>query len=178
MRKAAGKPGLQPLRLARQRLYLQRSLFRTDIDAIELTLRRAPSLPDPEALTEYEQAFDLHAGEFLEGELFTWASDYRNEHRQRMLAAMRRAAELAEQLGESERALNVHRLILDREPTDEAAARGVMRHLAAAGDGNAARKVYRELTESLQAELDDPRAAPGAETRALYAELFGGGATG
>ncbi len=177
LREAAGKPDLQPLRLARQRLYLQRSFFRTDIDAIELTLRRAPSLPDPAALVEYERVFELYSGEFLEGELFTWASDYRNEHRERILAGMRHAAEIAEQLGESERALNVHRMILDREPTDEAAARGVMRHLAAAGDANAARKVYRELTESLQAELDDPRAAPGAETRALYAEVIGGGAT-
>jgi len=174
LRKAAGKPDLQPLTLARQRLYLQRSLLRTDIDAVELTLRRAPSLPDPEALAEYERAFELYSGEFLEGELYTWASDYRNEHRQRILAAMRQAIEIAELLDESERALNLHRLILDREPTDEAAARGVMRHLAATGDGNAARKVYRELTESLQAELDDPRAAPGAETRALYAELIRG----
>src|SRR5690606_22761372 len=101
-----------------------------------------------------------------------------NEHRQRVLAAMRQAAEIAEQLGESERALNLHRLILDREPTDEAAARGAMRQLVLAGDGNAARKVYRELTESLQTELDDPRAAPGAETRALYTELIQGESTG
>lgn len=173
LRRAAAKPDLQPLSLARQRLHLQRSLFRTDIDALELTLRRAAGLPDREALAEYERAFDLCSGEFLDGELYPWVGEYRTEHSQRMLGALRHAAEIAEQLGESVRALALLRRILDREPTDEAAARGVMRHLVAAGEGNAARMVYRELTESLQAELDDPRAAPGAETRALYAELIG-----
>lgn len=177
LRKAAGRPDLQPLSLARQRLHLQRSLFRTDIDALESTLRRAASLPERDALAEYERAFDLYSSEFLEGELYSWVGDYRIEHAQRMLGALRRAVAIAEQLGESERAVRLHRLTLEREPTDEAAARGVMRHLAAAGDCNAARKVYRALTESLQSELDDPRAAPGAETRALYEELIAGEAT-
>ena len=172
LRKAAGKPDLQPLTLARQRLHLQRSLFRTDLDALESALRRAASLPDGEALAEYERAFDLYSGDFLEGELYSWVGDYRTEHGERMLSAARRGVAIAEQLDEPERAMRFHRLILEREPTDEAAARGVMRYLAASGEGNAARKVYRALTESLQTELDDPRAAPGAETRALYAQLL------
>lgn len=172
LRTAAAKPDLQPLSLARQRLHLQRSHFSTDIDALELTLRRAASLPDRDALAEYERAFDLYSGEFLEGELYSWVRDYRTEHVQRMLTASRRAVAIAEHRGDAQRAVLLYRRILADEPTDEAAVRGLMRHLAAAGDGNAARKVYQTLTDSLQTELDDPRAAPGEETRAVYDELM------
>ena len=57
-------------------------------------------------------------------------------------------------------------------PLPVPAARGRMRHLAAFRDTNGIRKVFKALTEALQRELDDPRAAPAHETRELLAELL------
>ena len=57
-------------------------------------------------------------------------------------------------------------------PLPVPAARGRMRHLAAFRDTNGVRKVFKALTEALRRELDDPRAAPGQETRELLAELL------
>src|SRR5690606_21074326 len=87
------------------------------------------------------------------------------------LEAARRAADIAERRGEGVRAASFYRLILNQEPADESAARGWMRHLAASGDINGARKVFKSLAEALQRELEDPRAGPASETREVLAEL-------
>ena len=83
-----------------------------------------------------------------------------------------RGAAIAERLGERERAALLYGVVLEQDPTDEAAARGRMRHLAAFRDTNGVRKVFKALTEALRRELDDPRAAPAQETRELLAELL------
>lgn len=69
------------------------------------------------------------------------------------------------------RATTFYQAILEREPTDEDAARGLMRCFATLGDVNGARKAFKALSEALQRELDDRRAGPSAETRALLSEL-------
>jgi len=174
LRSAAANSGMQPITTARQRLQLQSgAVFRVDVDAFESSLRRASTLTDMDALEQYERAVALYRGEFLQGELFTWAEAYRGDYRQRLIDAARRGAALAERLEERQRAARLFQTVLDYEPADEDAVRGWMRQLGAVGDINGARKIYKALTEALQRELDDPLAAPAAETRALLADLVG-----
>ena len=174
VRSAAGDAGLQPVITARQRYQLQVALFRVDLDEFESAVRRASALADAEALAEYERAAALSGGDFLEGEPFPWLDAYRADYRLRAAEAAGRGAQVAERLGERERAALLYRAVLEREPTDEAAARGLMRQLAAARDVTGVRKVFKALTEALRRELDDPGAVPGPETRALLADLLAG----
>ena len=172
VRSAAGDDELQPVVTVRQRYELQTALFRIDLDEFESALRRAAALPDVDALAEYERAAALCRGDFLEGEPFPWLDAYRADYRRRVSDGASRGAAIAERLGERERASLLYRVVLAQEPTDEAAARGLMRHLAAARDANGVRKVFKVLTEALKRELDDPLAAPGQETRELLAALL------
>ena len=176
LRTAASADGLQPLIAVRQRLQLQPSLFAVDLDAFDAAIRRAADLPPDEAIEEYERAIRLYEGEFLEGEFFTWLEPYRMDYRRRLLDAAREAAGIAEGMGAHLRAAPLHRAILEREPTDEDAARGLMRCLARSGDVVGARKTFKALSEALAEELGDARVRPSAETRALLAELSGAGA--
>ena len=176
VRSAAGSDELQPVVTARQRYELQTALFRIDLDEFESALRRAAALADVDALAEYERAAALCRGDFLEGEPFPWLDAYRADYRRRAADGASRGAAIAERLGERERAALLYGVVLEQDPTDEAAARGRMRHLAAFRDTNGVRKVFKALTEALQRELDDPRAAPAHDTRELLAELLAPGA--
>jgi DNA-binding SARP family transcriptional activator len=178
LRTAGGDNEIQPLVAARQRLQLPSALFAVDLDVFDAALRHAVGLPDSEALDEYERALGLYVGDFLEGEFFTWLDSYRMDYRQRFIDAARRAAEIAEGLRESVRAAMFHRVVFEREPTDEEAARGLMRCLADANDIVGVRKAFKTLSEALVDELDDAGARPSAETRALLAELVGAAANG
>ena len=95
-------------------------------------------------------------GEFLKGEFFTWLEPYRMDYRRRLLDAARSAGAMAEGMGDAARAVAFHRAILEREPTDEDAARGLMRCLARCGDVAGARTAFEELSQALVDELDDP----------------------
>ncbi len=174
VRTAAGDGALQPVLAAPHRYQLQPALFRIDLDAFDTALRRAGALADGAALDEYERAVEIYAGALLEGESFPWIESYRQDCRQRMLDGGHRALALAGRLGEGDRAARISRMILERVPTDEVAARARMRQLAAAGDTNGARRVFAALARELQRELDDPRAAPALETRALLDSLIAG----
>ena len=174
VRSAASDDALQPVVAALQRYQLQTALFRIDLDDFDAALRRASEFTGEAALAGYERAAVLYAGDLLENEFFPWVDSYRRDYRQRLLDGAGRAAAIAERLGEGQRAALFYRVILEREPTDEAAACGQMRQLAAAGHVQGARRVYRNLTAALQAELDDPGARPSPGTTALLDELIAG----
>ena len=169
---------LQPLVAARRQLQLPPALFALDVDAFDAALRHAAGLPDPEALGEYERALGLYAGEFLEGEGFTWLDSHRIKHRQRLWDAARTAAAIAERMGDPARAEPLHRTVLKQEPTDEDAARGLMRCLARSGDVAGVRETFTALSEAWVRELDDDTARPSPPTRALFTELVGATAHG
>jgi len=172
LRDAAGRQDLRILESSRQsRLEFESHLFIVDIEEFEKSLRRAASAPSLEALDEYDHAFAQYRGEFLAGQALAWAESFRVEFRQRLLESTHRAAEIATHLGARERAFGYYRIALKHYPVDEVAARGYMRVLADSGDINGARKVYRVLSEAIQQELEDPRAGPDPETRALLAQL-------
>lgn len=90
-------------------------------------MRKAATVPDDEALDAYERAFALYEGDFVDGYLFSWADDYRVDYKKRLVDALRQAAEIAVRLGESQRGVRFYQLILERETTDEDAARELMR---------------------------------------------------
>ena len=178
LRAASSSGDIQPLVVARQRLQLSPSLFTVDLDAFDAAIRQTTDLSAPDALVEYERALRLHAGEFLEGEFFQWLDPYRMDYHRRLLDAARAAASLAEGMGAPLRAAPFHRAILEREPTDEDAARGLMRCLARSGDVVGARKTFATLSRALEQELGDAGVRPSAETRALLTELVGAAARG
>lgn len=178
LRTAAGRRDMQPVLLSGGRYVLQQGLVRSDLDAFDTALRRAASLPDEEALPHYERALRLYDGDFLEAEPFSWLEHYHAEYRRRFLEGARRAGAIAGSLGEMDRAQACFRAAIEQEPADEEAARGLMRCLAAAGDRNGVRKVYHTLAAALQDALDDPTAAPSAETRVLLTELTAEAAVG
>ena len=119
-----------------------------------------------------------HAVREVEGEFFQWLDPYRMDYHRRLLDAARAAASLAEGMGAPLRAAPFHRAILEREPTDEDAARGLMRCLARSGDVVGARKTFATLSRALEQELGDAGVRPSAETRALLTELVGTAAHG
>ncbi|MCY4639606.1 MAG: BTAD domain-containing putative transcriptional regulator [Chloroflexi bacterium] len=174
VRAAASDRGLAVVITERQSYRLQPGLFRVDLDLFGQALRRAPALPDPEALLEYEGAARLYGGDFLEGEFFPWLEVYRADCRRRLIEGVHRGAAIADRLGEGERAAALYGVVLEHEPIDERAARGLMRLLAAAGDVNAARRVHRRLTEALREDLDDPAAEPSPETAAVLTRAVAG----
>ncbi len=174
VRSAASDDVLQPVATVLQRYQLQAGLFRIDLDDFDATLRRAGELTGEASLGEYERAAALYGGDLLENEYFPWADDYRRDYRRRLLDGAARAAVVAERLGDGRRAAHFYRVIMEREPTDEAAACGQMRQFAAAGQVQGARRVYRALAAALQEELDDPRARPSPGTTALLDDLIAG----
>ena len=172
LREATARSDLRVMRSTRQGRYeLDRALFATDLDGFELALRHAASAPPELALHEYDRAFALYTGEFLAGLPLEWAEGYRAEYRERFRGAAQKAAALAQRQGAAEQVIRYQRLVLGQEPTDEIAARGLMEALAATGDLTGARRVYRELGDAIQHLLDDPRAAPDPETRAVLGRL-------
>lgn len=131
----------------------------TDVDidtvAFEAAARRALASGDPASCGA---AADLCGGDLLpEAPYATWTQAPRR-HLQQLQRRLLREAERWQSL-------------LEVDPTDEQAHRGLMRQLADAGRPHAAVRQYRQLTVALAATLGAAR--PGAATRALYEELVG-----
>jgi len=173
LRSATGRPDLRILTSNRHGRYeFDASLFAVDLDVVEEAFRRAGSASDAEALPECDRAFAAYRGDFLSEIDAPWASTYRMELRRRFEDALRRAIAIARRSGDRDRLIRYCRIALTDDPTDETMARQLMQALGEAGDFNGARKVYRVLTEAIQQDLDDPLAAPGAETRTLLEALI------
>jgi DNA-binding SARP family transcriptional activator len=116
-------------------------------------------------------ALHLYGGDLLEGffisgatEFEHWLDGERARLRARAAEATRILAAEAEAAGETRLAIVRLRHLLDLAPTDEAAARHLMRLLAAASDRGGALGVFGDLEALLQDEYG-LESAP--ETRAL-----------
>jgi two-component SAPR family response regulator len=168
---ANGRKDIQVIFAPRQRCRLQSSLFRSDADAFDAHLRRAAGLQGSDALVEYERGLNLYRGDLFGKEPFEWASAHRLEFQRRFLGAAHQAAKLALECRDAARAMGFYRAVLDHDPIDEEAARGLMQVYANQGDANGVKKVYKVLCESLQRELGDAEARPLPDTEALFHEL-------
>jgi two-component SAPR family response regulator len=164
----------EPLITQDARYRLRSALFHVDRNTFDARLRRAASLAPVDALIEYERALALYRGRLFGAEPFDWAGGQRQEYEGRFQAAAHAAAKVALQCRDPKRAAGFYQLILDREPTDEEAARGLMSCLASQGDRGGVRKVYKAVVVALRREFDDPTAEPLPETVTLLRELTQG----
>ena len=171
IRVAADQNDLQPITLARDRYQFQPGILQSDLDEFDAAVRRAAGLPAADALEQYARAVALYRGDVMEPETFEWLDRFRPEYRRRFLDAACTAAGLAAELGDVERAAAFYSAGMERAPTDEVFARGLMRCRSALGDPSGVHKVYQVLTEALQREIGVLSAVPSAETRALREEL-------
>src|SRR4051812_39717627 len=112
-----------------------------------------------------EAAVALHRGALLADLDDDWVLEARDEHAERLGAALARLAAAAER---PEDAVGWARRRLALDPLDEDAARDLMRRLADAGDRPGALAAYDRLSDRLRTALG---LAPSAETRALAAEV-------
>jgi DNA-binding SARP family transcriptional activator len=134
------------------------------VDAAEFDrLRRAGAL---------EAALAIGDGDLLADLDEEWALTAREEHRAARSRLLGELADRAEADGDLPAAVAWTRRRVEAEPLAEAAARDLMRRLAAAGDRPAALAAYEALAERLRRGL---RMAASAETRGLAEEIRRGG---
>lgn len=171
LKSAIDSADVQPFVTSAQRYHLRPGTFRAEADAFDAHLRRAESLDGAEALVEYDRALAIYRGDFLGNEPYEWAEPYRREYEHRFIDAAHRAAKLALDCRDANKAMAFYSAILARDPINEEAARGLMRCYDRLGDINGVRKVYKVLMESLRRELEDEKAEPLPETTVLYQEL-------
>jgi DNA-binding SARP family transcriptional activator/TolB-like protein len=120
-------------------------------------------------------ALSLYGGDLLEGffisgapEFEHWLDGKRARLRQRAVAAARALAAEAETAGEPGVAAIRLRRLLELSPTDEAAARCLMRLLTAVGERGDALRVFIDLQARFEDELG---LEPAEETRVLAEEI-------
>ena len=151
---------------------------------IELTSRRAPPTftlvsaavlvtPDIGPSTRSSR-ISFCPREFLEDGPYESAEAFWADFAARFAAAGRVGGSAAMSAGDLERASQLFERVLACDPTDEDAARGLMRLYLESGDQSGARKVYRALEEALRRAFEDESIKPAEETVAL---LQGGDAT-
>lgn len=123
----------------------------------------------------YGAALELWRGPFLDGielgdsDSFTEWLFYRREALNgRYIHALERGSELARQRGEAEGVLALARRLVDLDPLDEAAHRGVIAASLDLGYWRGAQAQFDLLTRVLDSEFG---ATPSAETRAVLSRL-------
>jgi TolB-like protein/DNA-binding SARP family transcriptional activator len=127
---------------------------------------------------ELEAAAALSTGPFLGGldidseDYESWRREEATKFRDQTIDVLNRLMTQLADSGESERAIAAATRLLRLEPLHEAAVRRLMRLYADSDRRGAAIEVYRTLSETLHTELNTQ---PKAETRAVFAELSGGG---
>ncbi len=132
-------------------------LFEREVVAARASLKRG----EPGAVASLERALARFRGDFLDGEP---AGDWHLEHRDRL---QRVYVDALMELGghlliddRAEKAIDVYRRVLTRDPLHEDAALALMRAHASLGERAQALRVYKRLAESLRTELDaEPAAA-------------------
>ena len=120
-------------------------------------------------LAALEQALALYRGPLLEGCAEEWVVQDRDAREQACLKALQTLATAAFEAGNYTTSADYWRRAIALDPFRDAARRGAMAALIQQGDSNAALQVYREFVAALQSA--DVRAAPDAETTALYRRL-------
>lgn len=112
----------------------------------------------------YARAAQAYGGDLLDGADCIWVEAPREKLRDLAVAANCRLAELAQGAGDEDAAVAALERAVDLDPYGEETARRLIGIHGAAGNTDAARRVYRRLSRVLQDDLD---VDPSAETRAL-----------
>ncbi len=131
---------------------------------------RALAVGDAASLRE---AVALATGPLLSDLADEWVLDAQDEYRDRLIVALERLADGAEQAGDAGAAIEWTKRALEQDRLREGSYRQLIRRLAAAGEPAQALTVYRRCRAVLAAELG---MAPTAETRDVVARIRSGGA--
>jgi predicted ATPase/DNA-binding SARP family transcriptional activator/DNA-binding CsgD family transcriptional regulator len=140
-----------------------------DVEAFEEAASAARSSQHRAA---YRTAIELYSGELLPEDRYEeWAHSRREELRRLHLALLVELADLYEERGEHEPAVEALRRVVVEEPTLEEAHAGLMRLYALLGRRGEALIQYGRLREALSTQLD---ATPSTEARRLRDEIATG----
>jgi DNA-binding SARP family transcriptional activator/predicted ATPase len=142
-----------------------------DYEALESNARAVEPHEHPEAAEDrLEAARLLGAGVVLAGIERRWLRRPRLLAREHRTEALLRLAELRRHLGDSHRALDVYRELIEEDPTNEGAVVGCMQLMAGRGRRDAVHRLYADLCTVFEDELG---VLPSPETTAEYHRLLG-----
>jgi predicted ATPase/DNA-binding SARP family transcriptional activator/DNA-binding CsgD family transcriptional regulator len=158
------------LDLQKQQLILcPRERLWVDVGAFEEAAAIARRAKDPAA---YRLAMELYAGELLPGDRYEeWTQGRREELRRLYLALLVELADLCEERGEDEAAIEALQRVATEDPTREEAHSGLMRLYALSGMRTHALAQYELLRKVLSDKLSTE---PSASTRRLRDEIAAG----
>jgi DNA-binding SARP family transcriptional activator len=143
-----------------------------DVEAFEESMKAAEKQSTSEkdlAIERLEAAVSLYRGDFL-SDLASdeWAALRREELRAKYFGAMSMLGELLTNKGAYERAIELYRNLLTKDPLLEEAHRALIRCYALKGERGLAIRQYQTLVGILQEELG---VSPSPETVALFQSL-------
>jgi two-component SAPR family response regulator len=153
-----------------QRYQLRNGVFRIDVEAFDAHMARAEKLHGADAIVEYERVLALYQGDLLSDETYEWADRYRHEYQKRFVAGAKRAATLAIDCRDLQKAIEFYEAIVKCDPLEEEAVRGLMRCCASLEDSLGVRRAYRNLVAALERDLGDGT-QPQPETTRAFEEL-------
>ncbi len=177
--RAAGVPG-DAIAVANETYALRRDAVWLDCEQFENFFREGWLLEQrgrlKEALVCFEKAASMYKGDYLPEERYAdWCAEERERLREVYFDMLGHMADGYVECGDYERAADVCRCALAREPCRERFHRALMFCLARLGQYDRAIAHYRRCCEALKAELD---VTPAPETERLYRELVAVGAAG
>lgn len=140
-----------------------------DVEAFRAAAERAALANDPEA---YEEALSLYTGDLLPEDRYEdWAIRQREQLQEAHGALLLDLADIREQRGEIDAAIEVLRQVVAADPAHEQAQGGLMRLLTQAGYRQLALRQYQQLRDALRRELD---AEPDAGIQKLHQQILNG----
>jgi DNA-binding SARP family transcriptional activator len=126
---------------------------------------------DDRRLAACRRAVDVYGGDFLPEEPYlSWIAMKRAALKDQYISLRMEMAGLYEKRGELEAAVLQCNAVIQADPLTEQAHQGLMRLLRRQGRRSAALKTYRNLAETLAAELDT---VPDPATTRIYKEILG-----
>lgn len=140
-----------------------------DVDAFRAAAADARRTGDP---VDHLIALEVYGGELLPEDRYEeWAEPVRDELRGEFLSMCLEAAELFEARADLDQAAMLLSRVVEVDPTNEQAHRGLMRVYALAGRRHDAVRQYERLRDILRRELE---VEPDVETHQLYEEIRAG----
>jgi DNA-binding SARP family transcriptional activator len=144
--------------------------FQLDVAEFERALAQADAAAHPEGRrASLERAASLYSADLLPGCYDEWVGPERERLRLRHRHALRELVGLLEARHDYGVAVQHARRLLQDDPLDEEACRGLMHALLLNGDRTGALRVYHSCAEALQRELG---VEPAEATRTAYERLL------
>lgn len=159
LRRQFEPPGTAPgtfLQATRFTVGLNASSIHTDVAEFEAAMREAEHAATPEErIAPLLQAIRLYGGELLPGYYEEWVIREQQRLAERFFQAVHRLVPLLHQQGERDNALEILQLAVNRDPYREETQLLLIRHLAACGRMEAAKRQYRFYERLLREGLDE-----------------------